>query len=495
MWGISSSGWNKSPSGSNITPSPSSGSVTGTSAVISWAAVAGATSYTVYITPNGGSESLVGSTAGTSMSVTGLSGDTTYTSRVVATVVSPSGTVTFTTQHVSVDSTLRNHMYLSFQAGSLKSKSYASVTSISYQNVTIPLAPSNNWTTVEVLMFDILGAPVTPQGVWACVGDGVGGPDYPDFNSSVNWQAATGLKAPPAGNDDAPGVGPVCNPIVIPPSTGKRAITVRIQMPAGNYTGQELGTNTSLLPVGQVVPLKIDAAISGNPYVTSGWQNNTFGDAPAIMLKLNGLTTPISQWIAVGDSHTQGYLGSGSAYSGVRGPFGEFLNVQAGTYPKFNVMNLGRSGHTTAQISLRLHAWLSQLDVGGVLRQRASINDRTGAPDVTTTIADASWAQLQADYSYVTGLSKRCIFYSPAGATATFPAGWYQRFTAHLPDELALCPNRINANSSLIQADGSYQSGMAALDNGHPNQTGLTAWGIQMETAFRAMLTAEGIPF
>jgi lysophospholipase L1-like esterase len=479
----------------SIKPEPGAGSITGTSALISWPAVSGATSYTVYVTPSGGSEALVGSTSGLSITASGLASDKDHTGRVVATVVSPSGIVSFRTLFVAVDSTLRNHLYMSWQAGSLVSQNYASVSSVSYQNTVIPLAPTNNWTTMEVLMFDILGAPVAPQGVWACVGDGVGGADYPDFNSSVTWVAATGLKAPPSGSDDSPGVGPVCNPIAIPPSAGKRAITIRIQMPAGNYTGMSLSTTLSLYPVGQVKPLLQSAgAIAGNPSLTTGW-GESFGVAPAIMIKLNGLTTPISQWIAVGDSHTQGYLGSGSALTGVRGPFGEFLNVQAGTYPKFNVMNLGRSGHTTAQISSRLHAWVSQLDVGGVLRQRASINDRTGAPDVTTGIADASWAQLQADYAYVTGLTKRCIFYSPAGATSTFSAGWYTRFTAHLADELALCPNRINANSSLVQADGSYQSGMAAPDNGHPNQTGLTTWGAQMEPAFRAMLTAEGISF
>lgn len=480
--------------GSNITPAPTAGTITGTSAVITWAAITNATNYTVYIKPASGSETLVGSTASLSIPVTGLSSSTTYTARVVATVTSPSGSTTFQTQVVSVDTTLRNHLYMSFQAGSLKQKNYASVTSISYQNVTIPLAPTNNWTTMDLLMFDILGAPVAPQGVWACVGDGVGGPDYPDFNSSVTWVAATGLKAPPSGSDDSPGVGPVCNPIAIPPSSGKRAITIRIQMPAGNYTGQELGTNTALLPVGQVVPLKIDASISGNPYVTSGWQNNTFGDAPAIMIKLNGLTTAISQWIAVGDSHTQGYTGTGSAYSGVRGPFGEFVNVEAGTYPKFNVLNLGRSGHTTAQISSRLHAWLSQLDVGGVLRQRASINDHDGSLDITTSIADASWAQLQADYTYVTGLTKRCIFYSPAGANG-WATGWFGRFTAHLPDELALCAHRIDANSSILNADGSYKTGLFGSDGGHPNTTGVATWGAQMEPAFRTMLTSEGISF
>lgn len=390
--------------------------------------------------------------------------------------------------------------YLSPQGADLGSNSYGAQTTVTMLISQPPFRSGIDWTGVRLWLFDINGSPVKPDNIWVGLANG-GNMVSPNLDGgAVSYVAATGLTAPPSGTDNAPGLGPVCNIIPVSSTPSARQLVLRFTMPAGDYTvagsnNTGIGTNTPLYWPGVSAP-RSQGSISANPGTTTGW-GEAFGVFPAFILEYTGLSSPVCQLAAIGDSHVLGYTGTG--VDGVRGVFGEVVNnfITSGwsSTPNVSLLNLGRSGHKTNQISTRLHTFEGILDIGGWLRERASINDHDDNFDVTTTQADASWTTFQNDYNYVVQTrGKLFIPFQGAGATG-WASGWYSRFIAHEPDEIALvgAGKQAYVSSVILSADGSYKPGLAGVDNGHPNATGYSEWAVPMWPALKTALNNYGV--
>lgn len=378
----------------------------------------------------------------------------------------------------------RSHIYLAPAAGHMEEQTFGQ-RSISVIMPRVSKA-SFSWSSVRLYMADITGTPVAPEGVWFGLQDVDG--DNPQYIES--WVAATGLVAPPAGTVDSPGIGPVCNLTTLAGSTSTKAIVVRIQMPAGTYTKGKISTGASLIPdyvsrFGRV----IDGPITSDPGTWTGW-GEAFGEMPWFVLQVAGLSVPQCVIGGIGDSHMQGYRADAGG-QGTRGMLGEMYSLYQTTENLF-VTNFAKSGDNISQISSKLHAFEAALDIGGWLHQRASINDRDGSNDITTTQANLTYDALVADYSYLSGLNKIMIPIQSAGFDDG-ATGWYGRYTARQPDEIAAWPAHMYNASSILNSDGSYQTDMGGPDGGHPSELGYQTWAGPSWTSLIAALTSFGV--
>jgi lysophospholipase L1-like esterase len=192
---------------------------------------------------------------------------------------------------------------------------------------------------------------------------------------------------------------------------------------------------------------------------------------------------------AIGDSHCRGYVPDigGQGYRGVFGELGAMIGTK-----KLTVINLGRSGHTRAQIAKRVRAWENQLDMGGWIVQRASINDKDASFDYQVTTADSSWNYLQDDWVFDGDKTKIFIPWEGFGMTGA-ASGWYDRFNTHKAEEQALWPYSIYTSSSILNADGSYKAGVGGSDNGHPNILGYQTAAVPVWAGLQSALTTLGI--
>lgn len=394
---------------------------------------------------------------------------------------------------------LRSHAYFSMAAADYGQKTLVGTRSWAFKADEMPIPADIDWDGVEIEMPSIAGVAVTPDMVAVALVNGGNAANPTLDGGAPTWVVGTSLTAPPVGTDDSPGEGAVAATFAVASTATQRQLAIRIQLPAGAYVaagsgGSGIGTDANAYAYGTSEPFKQDADTSATPGTTSGW-GQSFGEFPSFRIKLINLSRPVVLLGAVGDSHGQGYHGTG--VGGERGPWGYAMQFwdATGPFPDVCVVNLGRSGHSTAQISSRLNAFNSQLDFGGFLRQRASINDHTAGFDVTTTIADASWAQLQADGDTIEEDGKLFIPFEGFGADG-WTAGWYSRFNTHKADEIA----RWGANgvgvvyeaATILEADGSYQAGLAGPDLGHPTFAAQNTAGQAMAATLVDVLTAKG---
>lgn len=361
---------------------------------------------------------------------------------------------------------------------------------------TPPLPSNTTWTGIEIDMANINGTPIAPTLVSVALCNG-GDMNDPTLNGgSPTWVTASTLVSPPSGTDSYPGFGKVCETLNVPSQTGARMLAIRIQLPSGSHAGAGMngggvGTDTSTYPVGVSSP-KTQTSILGNAGTTTGW-GEAFGTCPWFAIRYVGLSTPILSLVAVGDSHTQGYISIGS--NGNRGPFGALEESALWTNrPNINIINMGRMGHTTSQISSRMNAIVNQWDVGGILRQRASINDHDNDFDVTQAISNSSYDTLQSDFETATNLGLVFIPYSPAGSNG-WANGWFSRFTSHYTDEYTLFGSNgvgvVYEEASILNADGSYKTNYQTSDNSHPTSDAQIIWGDAMWVTLENVLTSK----
>lgn len=377
----------------------------------------------------------------------------------------------------------RSHIYLAPAAGMMSENTFEQRATTSI--IKRVSKASFGWTTVRLHMADITGSPLTPEGIWFGLQDVDS--DNPIWVNDL--VAATGLVAPPAGTDDEPGIGPVCNFVTLPGTTTTKAIVVRIQMPGGTITQGSISTNDELVPsFVSRFNNAIAGSIAGNPGTSSGW-GEAFGQIPWFSLEVAGLTVPQCLLGGIGDSHLQGYRADQGG-QGTRGMLGEMADLQ--TTENLCVTNFARTGHTTDQIAARLRVFEEAFDLGGWLRQRASVNDRDGNSDYTLIQADASFDLLQADYAYLSGRNKLMIPLEGLGFNDG-PSGWYGRFNTHRAAEQALWPGNMYNASSILNADGSYLLDMFGPDGGHPSLLGNQTWAVPSWASLQSALTSLGV--
>lgn len=377
----------------------------------------------------------------------------------------------------------RSHIYLTPAAGMMSENTFEQRATTSI--IKRVSKASFGWTTVRLHMADITGSPLTPEGIWFGLQDVDS--DNPIWIDDL--VAATGVVAPPAGTDDEPGIGPVCNFVTLPGTTTTKAIVVRIQMPGGTITQGTISTDDQLIPSYMSrLGFAIAGSIIGNPGTSSGW-GEAFGQIPWFSLEVAGLTVPQCLLGGIGDSHMQGYRADAGG-QGTRGMLGEMADLQ--TTENLCVTNFARTGHTTEQIAARLRVFEEAFDLGGWLRQRASVNDRDEYGDYLVSKADATFALLQADYAYLLSRSKLMIPMEGAGANGG-PAGWYDRFNVHRTEEEAAWPAHMYNASSILNTDGSYKTDMVGPDNGHPSLLGYQTWAPPSWASLQAALTALGV--
>ena len=377
----------------------------------------------------------------------------------------------------------RSHIYLTPAAGMMSENTFEQRATTSI--IKRVSKASFGWTTVRLHMADITGSPLTPEGIWFGLQDVDS--DNPIWIDDL--VAATGLVAPPAGTDDEPGIGPVCNFVTLPGTTTTKAIVVRIQMPGGTITQGSIGNDELLIPSYMSrFSRGIAGSIAGDPGTSSGW-GEIFGQVPWFALEVAGLTVPQCLLGGIGDSHMQGYRADAGG-QGTRGMLGEMADLQ--TTENLCVTNFARTGHTTDQIAARLRVFEEAFDLGGWLRQRASVNDRDGNSDYTLIQADASFDLLQADYAYLSGRNKLMIPLEGLGFNDG-PSGWYGRFNTHRAAEQALWPGNMYNASSILNADGSYLPDMFGPDGGHPSLLGNQTWAVPSWASLQSALTSLGV--
>lgn len=380
----------------------------------------------------------------------------------------------------------RTHIYLTPAGGGLEAETTASVRSTTSVLMKISNA-TFTWTTVRLIMANINGTPVAPEGVWFSLSNvGVDNP----VSGGGTWVAATGLKAPPAGTDDEPGIGPVCDYVSLPGSTTANGIVVRIQMPAGDIVYGNISTTPSCIPdFVSRYSKAIDGPISSNPGTVSGW-GEAFGMVPWYSVQIAGLSVPQCMLGVIGDSHALGYRADNGG-QGTRGMFGELFSLMGSK--NICITNLARSGHKTSQMALRLRAFETQLDMGGWIRQRASVNDSVGGTgDYTAAQALASYNQLTADWTYLNNRTKLMIPFEGAGANGG-PTGWYSRFNTYKETEKTNWPYYMYDASAILNVDGSYQTDMGGPDGGHPSLLGYQTWAPPSWTSLQAALTTLNV--
>lgn len=380
----------------------------------------------------------------------------------------------------------RSHIYLGPAAAELIAEEATTVISTAMIFTYITVQPLT-WTRVRLWMANIDGTPVTPDGIWFALCEG-GYADNPFVVGS--WVSASSLVGPPAGTDDSPGIGPVCAYATLGGSSATQTIALRIQMPAGTYTRMPYGIGTAAaitIPEWSPFVYEKTSDISASPGTTSGWEN-AFGKIPHFWLEVDGLSQQQCLLGCVGDSHTRGYL-SDLGGSGYRGMFGEIMDLKGTS--RVSLVNFGRAGHTTSQISSRLHAIETQMDLGGWLRQRASINDRDGSFDYTIGTANLAYSQLQSDYSFINGLGKLLIPFQGFGMDGA--SGWYERFNTHLSEELAAYPWSITTADTILDTVGAYDATMGGSDDAHPSILGYQTVALPTWTALQSSLVTLGV--
>lgn len=377
----------------------------------------------------------------------------------------------------------RSHIYLSPAAALMNSETLPQrAVTVAFPRVSLA---SFGWNTIRIVMADITGAPVAPEGVWI----GLSGVDDNDPRSATSWVAATGLVAPPAGTLAEPGVGPVCDYVTLPSTTALSSIVVRIQMPGGTYTTSRIGTDISLVPdfVSRFT-YSIDGSIIADPEVETGW-GEAFGVVPWFIVQVAETTVPQCVLGGAGDSVMRGYRADLGG-NGTRGMLGEMYALQGSA--NLNIVNLSEHGMTAEGISLRMRAFEEGLDLGGWIRQRASINDREVDWDYTTIQADASFALLNSDYTYLLTRSKLMIPIEGYGFDGG-PSGWYTRFLSREPDEIAAWPARMYDADSITNPDGSYIIDMGGPDGAHPSLLGYQTAASPSWVSIQAALDLFGI--
>ncbi len=501
--GTSTPGLKGAGGGSSLpAPQVTVGVVTASVIPLSWGAVDGALDYSVYVReiyPDPVEEwtEVATGIVGTSQDIQGLDPDPhRYQYRVDARLERTTSTAGTATMAAAPDiDPYRDFAVLAPFAANMGDLTLEATTDYTMLLDLPPIPAGTTWTGIRVRMAGRIGSPVAPTGVAVAICNG-GNQNAPTLNDGpVAWITGTSLAAPPAGTDDEPALGAVCATLAAPSQAGARSVCVRLRMPAGAHTGAGVngggvGTNTDLYPVGVSAP---KTKTSGDLTDESGW-GEAFGNCPWYLVEYVGLSSPVLSLLAVGDSHLQGYASVGS--NGNRGPFGALEDSALwATRPNINIVNFGRMGHTTAQISARMTSALAQMDFGGVLRQRASINDHDDNFDVPTETADASWSTLQADAAAAAALGKLFIPFSPAGANG-WASGWFERFTAHVSDEIATFGANgvgvVYEHLSILAADGSYKAGYAESDGAHPTVAAQAIWGGAMWPTLADVLTGKG---
>jgi hypothetical protein len=354
-----------------------------------------------------------------------------------------------------------------------------------------PMPTVRTWQRIRLRLPDITGSPVTPTGVWFALANG-GTPWQPTLNGSACvFQAAT-VVAPVAGSNASPRATPGCAYVTLPPSGASRTIVFRIQYPADStITVFNMGTTSTDYPLGTQQPTS-QGDITGNPSTQSGW-NFSFGVVPAHFLEYDQIDESIVTALAVGDSFTRGY----DNINGGRGPWDHMKAAWVlGSYPKLSILNLGRAGHKTADISLRLQSLLQDLDVGVVLRQVASVNDKDGGMDFTVPAVAGFRAVLDADAAFVAAANKVFIPFQGPGQSG-LAAGAYGRFIGIFDASFSTAyPQAVRAVDGVITnvgANGTYLASMSSDGNLHPNNSlGQPTWGAAFSPILVSNLAAMG---
>jgi hypothetical protein len=247
-----------------------------------------------------------------------------------------------------------------------------------------------------------------------------------------------------------------------------------------------MGTNAPDYPYGIAQPT-YHSDISANPDTTGSW-NFSFGYIPAMILEYDGLTTPVCCAAAIGDSHTRGYV----FINGARGPWDYMKENQwiGGTYPNLSILNLGRAGHTTAEISTRLQAFEADLDIGLWLRQAESVNDKNGGFDFTVGAVSGFRTVLDSDAAFALAANKAFLPFQGPGQ-ASLAAGAYGRYIGMYAGDFAtVYPYAIRAVDGIITdvaGNGVYMASMSDDGGLHPGYVGQATWA----TAFSPILVAN----
>lgn len=299
-----------------------------------------------------------------------------------------------------------------------------------------PVFPgAGTWTHVRIMAFGAHASPTAPSGLW--VGKtAVGSADDPQPIGGM--YTAQSLVAPPAGSPAALGFGPICDPIPLDSSGGRRLV-VRYALPAGaNYAEFINGTDPAKYPYGMSLPLKTALDISSDPAINNpgggGW-GQAFGTMPLLAIEWIGLGTSVVQIVGSGDSQMDGYVAAGQGARGIMGSLRAQMDTD-GVTPAIAWGNFACAGQTSAEISANMRSYLLATGAKNVMRQFGSVNDRNGGNAYTQTEADASWALLQDDFAWCEARGIRMVIADVSAGNIEQP--WLPAFLSHRDDAIAM---------------------------------------------------------
>lgn len=363
-------------------------------------------------------------------------------------------------------STIERSTYAISVLGSVTPTAYTLATPTWYSYVAMypPFAGDIGWDSIDIFGYGVHADPVAPTGIWLGRTASLNNAANPTITGML---AATGLKAPPAGTVALPGYGPLCDTIPLSRVPGGvKGLCLRIGMPAGNHARFVNGTTAERQPYGMAITKARKTDISADPTTGSGWEE-AFGSFPLIAIRYNGLTRSVIQVLLSGDSHMSGYVAAAQGARGVHGWLRYQMDVE-GVAPPIVFSNFAHAGQKSAEISAAMRSFVLATGVKNVMRERATVNDRTFANTYTQTEADAAFAILQSDYLWCAERGVRMVVWEGFGGTIEQP--WYPVYRSRVADCIALvgAENFVDHASLIINPDGTFMAGTAGADGGHP---------------------------
>ena len=346
-----------------------------TSCVLTWNKINSATAYDIWSTLLGNSRTYVGRTSGLTYTVTGLTSNSTYSFEVIAS--NSSGIISTTTTSATTKPLTTNFTYIvpgTTQQFSGNTTSTRTAYWLNGLNV-----PNNAWTGMRIGFTNDQPTPYAVAGVYMA-NTGAAAPLTENINTGYvtifSEHAGNGPLIVSAGSSTHNKVtwfGGGNGTLISQYFNG--AVDIVVELSGGAPLGKWVyRSSIGYYPWNIYDTLGVLPSTS-NTINTSSSLSQSFGVLPNLVIKFEGLTTPVVTIPMVGDSHIWGY-GDGGGINESLGIPARMFSRWAANSTYYMPINLGYVGQTSPDIATR---WSNYLADGFDFRTAAiefgSIND------------------------------------------------------------------------------------------------------------------------
>jgi len=458
---------------------------------LNWNGVIGANAYDIWNTPYGNSRVYVGRTSGLTYTVTGLAGATNYIFEVVAS--NSSGIIYTTTTSATTKVLTANYTYIApgttqqFLGHTTSTRTAFYLTGLN--------AGNNSWTGMRIgftndqaSSYNVIGAYMAKTGASAPLTEDIN----TGFVTIFSEHAGNGpilISAGSSTHNKVTWFGGGAGTLVsqsFPDGAVDLVIEVSGGAPLGKWIYQ---TSIGYYPWTSYDTLGTLPSTS-NTINTSTGLTNSFGVLPNMVIKFEGLTTPVVTIPIVGDSHIWGY-GDGNGVNDSIGIPARLFSRWVAASKYYVPINFGYTGQTSPDIATR---WSNYLADGFDFRTAAiefgSINDWVNS------LPASGW---QTNWNSITNSTNQPIlpilggvYGSNTSANVSDQKTEWSWIASNRPDLCYGITTNLVTSSTMTWA----LSADVFSDGSHPNTAGYTQWEndahVQIENFIAAKVALYG---